>query len=214
MRRADLSRDIAELHKRIKICKEYKKKLHEHHSHLRNKLSKGELQFHEYQKHVNDKLNGKTIHEWIHRYNQYIEHYEKNIRELEHKKKKKTKRTVWFWVSIIFFLVLIAFSYSNFPSRFTGFFIQEQIKEIQNFNQTLNIETSNPGGYNIQLEQGILDSLKISGAIETGDNQNISVKIYLDDLLILDSSKTDNFEINESYSGNNLEHFKSMCSKK
>ena len=66
-----------------------------------------------------------------------------------------------------------------------GLTVREQLQE---FTQPLNLKFNESIDYEWQLEHtGKLQSVKISGLIE--EEKNGKVKVYLDDSLILDSSK-------------------------
>tara|TARA_Y100000310_G_scaffold12797_1_gene13181 strand:+ start:33 stop:1220 length:1188 start_codon:yes stop_codon:yes gene_type:complete len=84
--------------------------------------------------------------------------------------------------SLIFLFLLLNVSF-NFTPTFIGFLIQE---EKQTFTQTLDLQFTESTDHEWNLENiGQLTSLKLSGDIEGKGN----VKIYLDDLLILQSSE-------------------------
>ena len=94
--------------------------------------------------------------------------------------KIKKKVLVIFYALFVLFLLSILAYYGN--KTLVGF----TIKEAGGYTQTLNLEFNESQNFEFIPEgAGILNSIKLSGIIE-GEGE---IKIYLDDLLVLDSSK-------------------------
>jgi len=180
MGRTNLDIAIAKLKQEIKICEEYKNRILKHVQKIKNKCINKEITYYEYEILINKKLDNKTIHEWIEHYNSHIKKCEKKIiKEVRKFKVKRVLPIILLSFILISLLVLVVF-YTT--PAIVGFITQEQ---IQTHTKTLNLKFTESQNYEWQLENpGQLDSVEISGLIE-GEGQ---VKVYLDDLLILDSS--------------------------
>jgi hypothetical protein len=158
----------------------YLKRLNQ--AHFNEKLSAAE-----YVETLHKKNDGRNINEWV----DYYENYSKNCeREIKKQKKEivKSKIPIFFLsILLISFFVYLSISTSFFHVNFTGFLVGEQRE--QQFSQDINLTLNKSINYNWELENfGQLTSLKVNGLIE-GEGE---VKIYLGNLLILDSSNTEN----------------------
>ena len=101
MRRTDLERAIALLKKDIEKYQNYKKRILDYVEKLKNKCLKKEITYFEYEQLIAQKLDGKTVQEWIDYYNSRITHIEKRIeREV-----RKTKIKKVLFITFSFFLV-------------------------------------------------------------------------------------------------------------
>ena len=180
MGRRGLSIAIAKLKKEIEVCENYKNRILNHVQKTKSKCVNKKITYYEYEKFINKKLDGKTIQEWIKHYDSHIKKCEKNIkREIRKFRTKKVLPKI-FISAVLISLLIIAIFYIT--PVIIGFVTQEQIKT---HTQNLNLEFTESQDYELELENlGQLDSMQISGLIE-GQGQ---VKVYLDDLLILDSS--------------------------
>ncbi|MFH1787273.1 MAG: hypothetical protein ABH811_00555, partial [archaeon] len=175
MGRTRLAKAVAgELKERIKVSEKRKRELILYLQRLKEIYSKGKISYSKHIEIIYSKRDGKTINEWI-------EYYDQEIISCEQKLKKQKKKIIQRYILLGFFsIVLISFLFYIRPTLI-GFVTQEQ-----EFTQSLNFESNQSTIYEWLLEnQGTLFSVKLSGLIE-GSGE---VKIYLDDLLILDSSK-------------------------
>ncbi len=170
---------IEKYKKKIEKCQTNKEKALSYIHQLKDKVVKRELAYSEYEEILEKKLRGKTLHEWLDYYDSYIKACEKRIKK---ERNKKIKRKIFISLSLfltIAFLFTIAFYLR--PSL-TGFAVKAPSQE---FIQPINFEFSSSQEYELQLESlGILQSVKLSGSFQgLGE-----VKVYLDNLLILDSN--------------------------
>ena len=112
-----------------------------------------------------------------------------NLKEKEVIPKIIKNKLQFFFFSIIVFLLLIVLIFAIIsPTKLTGFFTGNYKENIQNFSQDINFISNHSSTYELELENpGKLNSLKLSGLVEL--NNNSEVRIYLDELLIFDSSK-------------------------
>jgi len=179
MRRGLIERGIAgELRERIEKCKENKTQLLTYVNQLKDKALAREITYSEYEEALGKKLKGKTIQEWLEFYDSYIKLCEDKIRE--ERKNSIIRETLLIFLSFsLIFVVAISLSYLR--PAIIGLIVQEK---PQTFTQTINLEFNQSEVYEWNPENmGLLNSVKISGLIE-GEGQ---VKVYLDDLLILNS---------------------------
>jgi hypothetical protein len=180
MGRTNLDLAIAKLRHEIKICEEYRKKLLNYIEKLKDKCINKQITYCEYEVLKDKKLDGKTISEWINHYDSHIIKCEKNIQKEIRKFKRKKVLPIIFSLFLISLVVLALF---YLTPTLVGFITQEQ---TNTYTESLNLEFSESQNYEWELENlGQLESLEVSGLVE-GDGE---VKIYLDDLLILDSSE-------------------------
>ena len=186
MRRTRLERSIiAELEAKIKEIENYKKKLLAYIHHIKDKCLNREITFSDYESLLNEKQNGKKLHEWLEHYEEYIDKCKKRIKKLENKAKRKRISVI---LGFIVILAVLIFSVFYFRPVIVGLVIQEQ---LQNVAQQLNLEFNDSLEYEWAPEySGRLQAFKISGLIQ-GEG---SVKVYLDNILVLDSSDLNNSE--------------------
>ncbi|MEK6945951.1 MAG: hypothetical protein AABW63_04135 [Nanoarchaeota archaeon] len=180
MEKTRLAKALVEEHKkRLRVAKARKEKLQNYLLNLNEAYSKGKISSAEYLEISHKKHDGRNIQELIHHYDHFINHSEKHIRKHTHK-----KFSFNFFIFILV-LSLLALTIFYLEPGLTGFFAQSNVQS-QEFSQALNLNFNESTSYGLRLETiGNLGYLKLSGSIK-GQG---TVKIYLDDLLILDSSK-------------------------
>ena len=188
MGRTRLERAMALIRKEIVKYQRYKKRILDHVDNIKNKRLSNEITHYEYEKLIHQKIDGKTVQEWLDYYDSRINKFKKKIRDSLRKLKINKFLLITSSFLLISFLLLSAFFIGPI---ITGFVAKEK---MQTFTQELNLEFLESTNYELQLETlGQLDSLKISGLIEGDGGGNgkgdWNVKVYLDDLLIMDSSK-------------------------
>ncbi|MFH1327209.1 MAG: hypothetical protein ABIH59_03730 [archaeon] len=172
---------INEIKKNIQIAKTRKKKLIDYKNKLHHSYAKGKISYAQYLETLHKKTQGRNLQELIHYYDYYISECEKQIKKHKKHIHKNRSFNIFLFVFILS-LILVALYYIQ-PSL-TGFATQTQISENE-FTQTINLQTNQSTIYEWILEnQGTLTSIKLDGSI----TKQGSVKIYLDNLLILDSS--------------------------
>jgi len=161
----------AECKAKIPILESYLKRVH------KNYLNK-EIPYSKYLEILHKKINGKTVHEWIEYYDSCVIFCDKEIRT---QKRKLIQKNVIIFFSIFFFISIASVIFYTNP-LFIGFLIQE---DSQSYSETLNLQFTESKDYEWVIQNiGQLTSLKLSGSIEGQGN----VKVYLDDLLVLDNS--------------------------
>src|SRR3989344_4812573 len=181
----EIKAKIAGLERKLKQCKEYKTKIKRHHKTLGKKLRKKHIDYTSYRKHLERRIKGRTTHEW-HNF------YENHERILEHeikKHKEEIRAHLKFKflpkiTSVFFLLIILSLTFIFFlKPAFVGLVVQEQ---TQQFAQQIRLDIDSTSTHEWQLgNPGTLDSVKLSGEI-VGKG---TVKVYLNDLLILDSEK-------------------------
>ena len=172
---------VVELSKRIQLAKQRKNELVNYINKLKESYSQEKISYARYVEIIHKHRDGKTIQEWIEYYNEYIKDCEKGIRQ---ERKKIIKKNIAIVLFSVILIPLIIISLFQFGPTFVGFVVQEQAQE---FSQIINLDFNESTTYEWQLENlGQLISAKISGNIE-GDGE---VKVYLNDLVIYDNSKT------------------------
>ncbi len=131
------------------------------------------------------KTNGRNIKEWV----DYYENYSKNCEKAIERQKAKVIRNrvlaLFFGVLFLGGFIFAALSLDYSSIGLTGFFVGEGFQE-QEYSQIIGLITNESTNYELNLENpGQLSSVKINGEIK-GEGE---IKVYLNDLLILDSSK-------------------------
>jgi len=180
MGRTNLDIAIAKLKQEIKACEKYKKRLSQHVQKLKDKCINKKISYYEYETFINKKLDNKTIKQWIIHYNSHIQTCEKKIKKLEKRFKiKKTLPIILVSITIISILIMSIF---YLRPVIIGLVTKEQ---TNTYTQELNLQITQSQDYELQLKElGQLKSIELSGLIQ-GQGE---VKVYLEDLLILDSS--------------------------
>jgi hypothetical protein len=180
MKTADLAKlTLEELKKRIDFCEKQKQKLINYLQSLKDKFLAKELTYQDYEKIVNAPYESKNVSEWFEYYDTYIKDCKERIKSQETRILSSRIFSAFLW-SAVFISVFLALFYAS--PTLIGLVVQEPSSFYQNISQ----EFTTSQDYTLNLENpGKLASLKISGIIE-GEGQ---VKVYLDELLILDSNK-------------------------
>lgn len=185
-----------------KLSKAHLKHLHErkHHSEKRKnelikyleKLKKayvdGIIPYSRYIEIIHHKKQGRTIQEWIHYYHhETLDSHRKIQRHFHHISKK---RFVLYAVALILTIFLFSLVFNNL--RFAGFVAQENqtLSPSEDFSEQLKLRFSKSETYTwIPENKGNLSFISLYGIIE--GTKESEVKIYVDDLLILDSSNVE-----------------------
>ncbi len=180
MIRVSLARaSIKELKRNIEKAKRRKRHLLDYLHNLHLSYSHGKISYAKYVEILHKKTDGRNIHELIEYYDYYINQCEEEIK----KHKRHIHSNTGFGIFILVVLSIFIFSYFNLQPTLTGFFTQ--VPQEQDFVENVNLEFSETTTYEWQVEnQGTLTYIKLDGSIK-GQG---SVKIYLDDFLVLDSS--------------------------
>ena len=175
---------IHHLHNRKSVSERRKRELIHYLENLKRKYKAGEIPYSRYVEIIHHKKNGRTIEEWIHYY--HLESLECHRRIIHHHKKLRKQKllTILFISAIILSGIFLFYNGLNF----SGFVSHED-------NLSVNIhsfsETFNEDFYNTEVlqwfpeNQGQLNSVKLSGSIE-GEGE---AKVYIEDILILDTSE-------------------------
>ena len=171
--------DAETLKKQIELCENNKKRLIDFFQQAKKRYFGGELAYSKYEKIINKKRDGRTILEWI----KFYDNYKKECNEtIKHKERKAVKNKTLLAFSSLAFIAIIFLAIFYINPTIIGLAVKEQKQE---FVQQLNIEFNQSDEYEWLVENiGTLESLKISGLIE-GEGE---VKVYLEDMLILDSN--------------------------
>ncbi len=180
MERTRLAKASIEEHKKgVRVAKARKEKLQSYISELNEAYSKGKISQAEYLEISHKKHNGRNIQELIHHYDHFINHSERHIKKHTH------KRFSFNFFVFILMLSILSLTIFYFKPGLTGFFAQPNVQN-QEFSQTLNLNFNESINYEWKPENsGQIGYLKLSGFIRGKG----PVKIYLDNLLILDSTK-------------------------
>ncbi|MBI2631622.1 right-handed parallel beta-helix repeat-containing protein, partial [Candidatus Pacearchaeota archaeon] len=204
MRRAHLARTrISDYHKRIQECEKRKKEHISYLQKLKDRVLEREILYEEYKRIIDEFHNGRTIPAWIEYYESYASECWKRIKEEEKTlKKNKFFTIVASFLAISFLILFILFG----APTIIGFITKKAVETVS-FSESLNLSTSVSETFEWKPENsGQLNSLKVSGLFEGSGN----IKVYLDDLLILDSSKLSSSQLtpvqypNSSEKGSNL----------
>ncbi len=169
---------IVELQSRVAFAQRKKTELILYTHKLKEKYLKKQISYSRYVEILYKKADGKTINQWIDYYDDYIKDCEKLIKE--QKKKLIITKVPIILLSLGFIIVLITSVFYIQPI-IVGFFVQEQ-----EHTQIINMDFNESTIYDWAVENpGTLDSVKISGSVLKQGN----AKVYLEDILIFDSSK-------------------------
>ncbi len=165
---------------------------------LKESYATGKISYSRYVEILHKKTDGRNLSEWIEYYDYYEKECEKERKKHQAKLTRRKFLTTFLSIFLVSFLIYFAL-FSNYENlNFTGFAIRGEAR-AQEFSQDLNLTFSSSADYEWKLENtGQLTSLKLSGLIEEQSGGN--VKIYLDDLLILDSSDITTAESNATKS--------------
>ncbi|MEK6910960.1 MAG: LamG-like jellyroll fold domain-containing protein [Nanoarchaeota archaeon] len=180
MGRAHLARRrIVSYESRIKTCEGYRKHFVNQLQVLKNKCLNREISYEEYENLASKKQGEKTFEEWIKYYDNYILEC-KNIIESERGIIKRSN--IISSLASFFFISIFILLFATQGGKIIGFATQDN---SQTYTEDINLNLGNSSSYAWQIKNlGQLTSLKISGKmLDSG-----SAKIYLDDILILDSN--------------------------
>ena len=129
------------------------------------------------------KNNGRNIKEWVEYYDNYSKNCEKAIQRQKTQLIRNRTLALFFGVILLTGFIWVAFSINYSNIHFTGLFVGEP--QQQEYSQIIGLVSNESTTYEWQVENsGQLSSVKINGDL-IGEGE---VKIYLGDLLILDSS--------------------------
>ncbi len=178
---------IEHLHQRKHHSETRKRELIEYLEKLKESYKKGLVSYSKYLETIHLKRDGRTIEEWIHFYHFEVLECHKKIQHYLHSRTKK--RFFIYIIAIIAIIALFSFVLNN--SRFAGFVAQENQtsspSRSSDFSEQLNLKFSKTDTYKWTPEnKGNLTFTSLFGVIEETKDSN--VKIYLNDILILDSS--------------------------
>ncbi|MGY4884634.1 MAG: right-handed parallel beta-helix repeat-containing protein [Nanobdellota archaeon] len=175
---SSLQRNKEASQKRKEALVDYLKRLNQ--AHVNQKISGAE-----YVETLYKKNNGRNIKEWVDYYDNYSKNCEKAIQR-QNAQIIRNRVLIFFFGAVLlaaFFWMAFSINYSDV--NFTGLFVGEGFQEKE-YSQIIGLISNNSTNYEWRLENpGQLSSVKINGEIE-GEGE---VKIYLNDLLVLDSSK-------------------------
>ena len=184
MGRTNVSTDIArELETRIKQAEGKKRKILSYINHIKNQCVRREITYPEYEKLLNKKTDEKTLPEWVEHYDDYIQTCKEKSKK--HKIRKRAKKTFNIFI-ITSIILMILLSVSFLRPTFMGLTIEGEPEfQTQIFDIKSDLKINESAIHTITITEGQLKSLKLSGEI----NGEGSVKIYLEDFLVIDSSK-------------------------
>jgi len=173
-----------ELVRKLQLCEHYKEKTIKFVQELNNQYNKGLISYKEYYYKLNRALDQRTLKQWIEYYDGSVDYYryKLNICEKEIKKQENIARIAPAIMIVAVFMIL-GFGFLFLKPTITGLIVG--IGE-EAYTQDIGLVVNESSVDEWQLEQiGVLRSVRVSGKILG----NGSVKIYLDDKLVLDSSK-------------------------
>ncbi len=173
-----------ELVRKLQLCEHYKEKIVRFVQELNNQHNQGLINHEEYYYKLNRALEQRTPEQWIKYYNGSIDYYKYklNIYDKEIKKQENIAKIVPA-VTILTVFMILGFGFLFLKPAITGLIVG--IGE-EAYTQDISLIVNESSVDEWQLEQiGILRSFRVDGKILG----NGSVKIYLDDKLVLDSSK-------------------------
>jgi len=173
-----------ELVRKIQLCEHYKKEIVRFVQELNNQHNKGLISYKEYYHKLNRALDQKTPEQWIKEYDSSIWYYKHSLDSCEREiKKQENKAKIVPLATILAVFMILGFGFLFLKPTITGLIVG--IGEDA-YTQDISLIVNESIGYEWQPEHvGILKSARISGRI-LGEG---SVRVYLNDKLILDSSK-------------------------
>jgi hypothetical protein len=169
--------EIVNLGTRIEQCKREKAKLERYLQKLKDKWLEREITQGEYEEIVNSPMKGKTVREWFDYYEEYIEKCQIRINEL--KKDSPTKR-IGLSMLGLFFIFIFLLGTLLYLDAGRDIFLAPPTGYVDEIGAVFFESGEHPF---VPDNLGRLLSLKATGSIEGDGN----VKIYVNDLLILDS---------------------------
>ena len=173
-----------ELVRKIQLCEHYKKEIARFVQELNNQYNQGLISYEEYYYKLSRALEQKTPEQWIKEYDSSIWYYKHNLDSCEREiKKQENKAKIAPVVMIAVIFMILGFGFLFLKPTITGLIIG--IGE-EAYTQDINLVVNESYSYEWQPEHiGILRSVLVNGKI-LGEG---SIKVYLDDKLVLDSSK-------------------------
>jgi len=127
MGRTRLERAVAKLKKEVEQCKKHKKKILDYVEDIKNKCLENEITHWEYEQLLTQKLQGKTIQQWLDEYDSHIKHREKKIKK--EIKKFKTKKVLLIFSSLVLISLILFSAFYLKPVIIDLFIGEEQITE-------------------------------------------------------------------------------------
>jgi len=171
-------------HHRKHHSQKRKKELISYLERLKKAYNEGLIPYSRYLEIIHQKKQGRTIEEWIHYYHHEAIEAERKLQKHFHHISKK--RFVVYVAALILAIFLFSLVFNNL--RFAGFVAQDSQEDSspsQDYSEQLDLSFSKTDAYTWTPENsGNLTFVSVYGTIE-GKGK---VEIYLDDLLILDSS--------------------------
>ncbi|PIN78775.1 hypothetical protein COV14_02155, partial [Candidatus Woesearchaeota archaeon CG10_big_fil_rev_8_21_14_0_10_33_12] len=173
-----------ELVRKLQLCEHYKEKIVRFVQELNNQYNKGLISYKEYYHKLNRALEQRTPEQWIQNYDSSIWYYKHGLNICEREiKKQENKAKIVPLVTILAVFIILGFGFLFLKPAITGLIVG--IGE-ESYTQDISLIVNESTGYEWQPDHaGILRSVLVDGKI-LGDG---SVRVYLDDKLVLDSSK-------------------------
>ncbi|MEK6882547.1 MAG: hypothetical protein AABY22_23200, partial [Nanoarchaeota archaeon] len=140
MGRAHLDTAIAKLKKEIEKLESYKKRILNYVNNLKDKHLKKELTYYEYELKINEKLDGKTIQEWLDYYNAHIKKFEGYIKREEKKFKIKCALPI---IALLVFIPLLIISFFYFDLASNNFIKDFSDLAEKSYNEITGFTTKN-----------------------------------------------------------------------
>ncbi|MBU1204522.1 MAG: hypothetical protein KKE93_01300, partial [Nanoarchaeota archaeon] len=174
----------SELVRKLQLCRHYKEKIVRFVQELNNQHTRGLISYKEYYYKLNRALEQRTPEQWIEYYDGSIDYYKYKLNSCDKEiKKQESIAKIVPLVTILAVFMILGFGLFFLKPTITGLIVG--IGE-EAYTQNISLVVNESSSYEWQLEHiGILRSARISGSILG----NGSVKVYLDDKLVLDSSK-------------------------
>jgi len=173
-----------ELVRKLQLCEHYKEKITKFVQELNNQYNNGLINYKEYYYKLNRALDQRTPEQWIKEYDSSIWYYKHSLNSCEREiKKQENKAKIAPVVMIAVIFMILGFGFLFLKPAITGLIVGI---ERDAYTQEINLVVNESSVDEWQPEHaGILRSARVSGKILG----NGSVRIYLDDKLVLDSSK-------------------------
>ncbi|MEK6854741.1 MAG: hypothetical protein AABX73_00795, partial [Nanoarchaeota archaeon] len=195
----DLETSKEKTAKQISLAEKYKKEAINKVQKLAARYSIGEINYNDYSSEIRKSFGEKTPQQWSDYYDSYIAS-KKDILKKEQREitKEKIKKIGLIFILPALILIILSTAFYTSKSSITGLTV-ETIKET--YEQEINLDFDSSSSYDWHPEHsGVLNSIKLSGEIEGSG----AVKVYLDNLLVLDSSKLEKPNT-PSITGNSIE---------
>ncbi len=173
-----------ELIRNIQACRDYKKEITGFVLKLNSEYEQNLITYEQYYNKLNKTLENRTPQQWTTYYDQCIKHYNYHLDNCKKSiKREEGKAGITQVIAVFGILMMLGIGLFFLRPTLTGLVVEY---EAENYTQNLNLRINQSSGYEWQPEHlGILRSARISGTILG----NGSVKIYLENKLMLDSSQ-------------------------